>query len=234
MEYSELATIGRFDFTIGGGENSVALYTETLSGGFGGGGGGFVIAGGGDFELPENTDVMTTFPTGSQFNAVSYDLGTAYISATSPYPEACYRFISAIAQNPDLFSSMPASRSLINNPALVDARGQNAVDFYNAMDSLLSQATTIVLPTFGGGGGLNLDTFWLNRVFDQYVAGEILDLEEALAEAEAFTLAYQECTADIPPFNPGQGGNPQEAFTQLTDCAISIDPSSEAFFPNFG
>ena len=233
MEYNELASVGgAFNFVIGGGEDGVALYTESLGGGFGGG--GLIFAGGGDFELPENTDIMTTFPTGNQFNAISYDLGAAYISATTQYPEACYRFISALSLNTELFTSMPARRSLINSQELMEAQGQNAVNFYNSMDALLSQSNTIVLPTFNGGGGINLDTFWLNRIFDEYVAGEILDLEEALAEAEAFTLAYQECTANIQPFDPASGINPQQFFGQLTDCAVQIDPTAESFFPNFG
>lgn len=232
MDYSDLAQLGNFTFTVGGGDGEVALYTQTLNG-FGLGG-GLVFAGGGGADLPENTDLLTTFPAGNQFNAVSYDLGTAYISALTPYTEACYRFISSLSQNPEIFPSMPVRRSLIDSPDLANAQGQNAVDFYRVLDNLLNQPNTIVLPTFGGQGGANLSSFWLNRVFDQYVAGEILDLETALAEAEAYTLAFQECTANIPPFDPGAGVSPQQFFGQIRTCAVQIDPSAASFFPNFG
>lgn len=238
MDYNELATVGgRIQFTIGrgeDGENPVPIYTETLSGfGFGGGGRVFIV-GGGDIELPENTDLIVTFPTGSQFNAVSYDIGTAYISALTPHTDPCYRFISALGQNPDLFPSMPANRALINTPDFVTAQGQNAVNFYNSLDNLLSQPNTIALPTFSGRGGVSLEATWLNQVFDQYVAGEIQDLDSALAEAEGFTLAYQECTANIPPFDPASGENPREFFEQTTECATQVDPTVADLFPTFG
>jgi hypothetical protein len=129
---------------------------------------------------------------------------------------------------------MPARRSLINTQGLLNAQGQNAVDFYNALDNLLAQPSTSVLPTFSGQGGANLETLWLNRVFDQYVAGEILDLETALVEAEGYTQAYQECTANIPPFSPGSGVNPQEYLSQISECATQVDPTAASVFPTFG
>lgn len=77
--------------------------------------------------LGDNPYRMTTYPTGT-YSAVSYEIGTGYISATSQNPDACYRLFGFLAQRPELFGGMPALRSQFGNPALLASVGQSALD----------------------------------------------------------------------------------------------------------
>lgn len=236
IDYSQLVSVGgnELSFAIGS-DSENPVYTETLNGfGFGGGGGLFVINAGGDEpELPENPDKLTIFPSGANFNAVIYDMGVAYISANSTHTDACYRFIQETSQNFELFSAMPARRSLINDPALANTANPDLVTFYQHMADLLAQPNTISLPGASNGNvGAFIRNHWLDRVFDGYVSEDITDLETALAEAQTYTLAYQECIAGIPAFNPAEVDDPQSYFQQFTDCAVQVDPSAAEYFPN--
>lgn len=218
MHYSALESgVNIAVFTIGG-EADIALYSEVGSG-FGG---RMFVARGGETETPP----MVTFPVGSQYTALSYDVGGAYISASSPYAEACYRLISTIAQAPNLFDAMPARRSLINSYEVASSQGEDAAAFYNALDQIMQQPNTIVLPTtqLAGRGGMDRTSYWLNRAFDRYVL-EDADLDAELAEAETFTNEYLTCAAAIPPFDPAVT-NPQDYFAQISACATQADPTA--------
>src|SRR5690606_4010720 len=110
IQYQQLATTGG---VFGGGGSDTPIYTDTLS--------PFSFN---RFQFQQqNTDFVdpyriTSYPTGSQYTPVTYSIGTAYISATSPIPDACYRWISTLGEHPELFMAMPARRSQLNNPEL--------------------------------------------------------------------------------------------------------------------
>src|SRR5258708_11533838 len=73
---------------------------------------------------------LTLFPKGTKYAAITYGLGTLYISAQTQNPEACYRWISAVSKTPTLFTGMPARRSHISGPTLAAAQGPDAVAVY--------------------------------------------------------------------------------------------------------
>jgi len=243
--YGSLSGTGEFVVMRIGEEETTALYDETLTGNGGmffsvGGGGGMavsgaVVIGGPGGQPPSDAGAamqstgLTTFPTGSLYSPVAFDLSAAYISANTQYPDACYRFISEISQNPDLITAMPARRSIINSEAILTAQGEGNVAFYNALDQLLQQPDTVIFPSLqmsGGRGGIGnmMSSYWLNRAFDRYVL-EDADLVTELTEAETFTRAYQECVAALPPFDPmasDQGGY----FQQVQDCITQTDPTA--------
>ena len=99
-----------------------------------------------NFQLAgSSTFKPVTYPRGSQFAAVSYSVGSAYISAKAPNPEACYRWISTVSHHPELFDAMPARRSLIGSPVLAASQGPELVAFYNQIDGLLKDPNTIPL-----------------------------------------------------------------------------------------
>src|SRR5690606_7326891 len=106
---------------------STPLYTQTLNGL--GGLGGVIAFGGGSGEIivPQNADPIVLFPRGSRYTPVSYAISAAYISARSPYADACYRFISQVAITPGLISTMPARRSMIDHPEIAAAQGPEVV-----------------------------------------------------------------------------------------------------------
>lgn len=183
---------------------------------------------------------LTTYPTGSQYTPVSYDIGTAYISANAENPEACYRWIATLAQHPEVFNAMPARRSLIDATNVTMSQGQNLVDIYRQIDGLMQQPNAVIFPSQFGGSGDNTPNsfivqFWLNRAFDRYVL-EDADLETELTEAQANAQAYLECAAAIPAFDPAEFDNQAaqvEYYQQFGECATAIDPSMEPLF-SFG
>src|SRR5690606_16409023 len=150
---------GRIAFAVAGSsaEDTDAIYTHSLNqtnlfAGLGG-------------QEGSNTYQLAPYPSGSQYTALSYDIGTAYVSASSQNPDACYRWLSELSRHPDVFSAMPARRSLINDPAVVATQDADLVALYNQLDAQLSHPNTINLQaSFGGGASTNafLRT-WLDR-----------------------------------------------------------------------
>ncbi|MBN1287208.1 MAG: extracellular solute-binding protein [Anaerolineae bacterium] len=179
-------------------------------------------------------DRRTTYPRGNQYLPASYTISTAYISANAENPQACYRWLSFFAQRPELFTGMPVHRSMLDDPALVTAQGEAQVAFYREYDAYLLAPNTIVFPTYGpsiGGVGNFFIQQWLFRAFDNYVIKD-MDLETELAEAELFANAYQECEAQIPPYDPLVNESVGEYLSQFLDCATLIDPTFEDLFGN--
>lgn len=183
---------------------------------------------------------LTTYATGSQYTPISFDIGTAYISSNAENPEACYRWITTLAQHPDVFGAMPARRSLIYATNITMSQGQDLVEVYRRIDSLMQQPNALIFPSQFSGGGDNTPNsfivqYWLNRAFDRYVLDDA-DLETELADAEANALAYLECAAALPAFDPAlyeTQAEQIEFYQQYGECATAIDPSLEPLF-SFG
>jgi hypothetical protein len=122
---------------------------------------------------------------------------------------------------------MPARRSLINDPAVTASQSADTVTLYNQIDSLLAQSNVVSLPTAAGPGGSPADFWvqnWLNRAFDRYVL-EDANLEDELAQAEMFAKDYQQCAANIPPFDAAGGDTPFGYFQKFIECATTVDPT---------
>jgi ABC-type glycerol-3-phosphate transport system substrate-binding protein len=209
--------------TFGGGrpDTTAPIYAETLN--------AFTFRG------PNRPSATTTqdeyksvsYPTGSQMTAISYNIGTAYISANSQNPDACYRWISTLAKHPDLFSAMPARHSLINDPQIAATQGADTTALYNAIDKVLQDPNTISLPSAGRGGGGNITGFlvqhWLFQAFDSYVLNNG-DLDEALKQAESISNGFQDCTSQIAPFDPATQSQ-RDYNQQFLQCATKVDPA---------
>jgi ABC-type glycerol-3-phosphate transport system substrate-binding protein len=165
---------------------------------------------------------MVGYPTGSDYNGVSYTLGTAYISASTPYVDACYRWISTLARHAEVFGAMPARSSFIAEQAVT--QGTEATSTYQQLDTLLRQPNTIIFPALNPQTALmTVSQWWLYRAFDDYVLrGQ--DLEAALAQAEAMSLSFQQCVASLP--TPVSND-------QIAQCATSIDPTLTPLFAQF-
>jgi hypothetical protein len=234
IDYSRLANEGGNMYVFSAGEESpIPLYTEVVNGfGIGGGPGMMVISSDSDFQPPQTTDLLTTFPQGRTYTPLAFDVSAAYISSNTPHAEACYRFITALSGRLDLIQGMPARRSLITHPDLAAAQGQDAVAFYTTINSLMQRPNAITLPTssvsVGGGAGLILN-LWLNRAFDRYVLDDG-DLDRELADAQLFTESYRGCVADLPPADPA-ADDFAARFQEVIACAVKVDPSAAAYFP---
>lgn len=220
IAYQELAGNG-FMIMLGDGENPEPIYAEAS-------GAGLMLVGG-DIQMGDNPYRMTTYPTGT-YSAVSYEIGTGYISTTSQNPDACYRLFGFLAQHPELFGSMPALRSQFSNPALLANVGQSALDFYSQFDALMQDPNTVIIPSpFTGELSLMGDFItrrWLDAAFDDYVLRDA-DLQDVLSEAQANVEAFQACAAALPPYDPA---NPTDYLTDLQTCASAVDPEMASMF----
>lgn len=179
-----------------------------------------------------NPYVPVTFPRGTDSIPLSFNVGAAFIMSHTPYADACYRWISTIAQRPDLFNEMPARRSHATDPDLVATRGQTAADFYTTLFDMMDSPESVFVPSaaFGSSNsstGAYIAEIWFNQAMDAYVL-EDRDLETALADAQTRIDEYSACIADFPPYDTSLGyedGQWEAYYKQFTDCAVSVDPA---------
>jgi multiple sugar transport system substrate-binding protein len=229
VAYTEMGAMTGNPTTVTAEAENPAITVQTLGsmGGVFAGGMGMAISMSAMNPDTDANTALTTFPSGSQYNALAYNIGAAYISATTQNPDACYRLISALAQQPHLFGSMPARRSLINSQQVLASEGADAVTAFNHIDSLMQDPNTIIFPTFQGSGtpATFLTQIWLNQAFDGYVIRDE-DLALEMADAETKITAFNECVAALPPFDWNTPG----AFEGYTNCAVQIDPELSAMF----
>lgn len=218
IAYQPLSSAGRGGVSLRFGDESDPIYTE-----IGLGGASIFMMGSDGAEPPVNPDPRVSFPAGSQYTPVTYDLGGGYISAATPYAEACYRFLGYLAKRFDLFSAMPASLSVLNDPAYTTTQSADTLSFYTTLAAALSQANTVVIPAVSpfNRGSNTFELLWLTRAFDRYVEDDA-DLDTELAEAQTFTQAFQECTANPPAFD---ADNMQAYYQFFLDCATRVDPT---------
>lgn len=233
INYEQLANFGP-GAGFGGGDDVFPLYTQILNAFTAGN-----LAGIGDDEDDNNNvnnpQIPVPFPAGTQYSAVNYDMGALYVSSSTDFADACYRFISSLSTNPALLTAMPARRSVISNPQLVTLQSPETVQLYTDIAFKLDDPSTIAIPTgFGGsveGVGDALLGLWLIRAFDRYVL-EDADLEAELEEAQLFSDNYRGCAAAVPPYDPAVD-QVFNYFGQFFDCAIQVDPSMEEILPSF-
>jgi len=128
-----------------------------------------------------------TYPVGDRFTPVSYSVSAGYIGRDSAYPEACYRWLSYLAQHSHVMSGMPALATALDEPALAATRGEQVVATYREFATMLSQPNAVSVPV-----DIRYTTRWLNQAFDAYVLADA-DLSSVLAEAETRTRNYLEC-----------------------------------------
>jgi ABC-type glycerol-3-phosphate transport system substrate-binding protein len=172
---------------------------------------------------------IVTYPTGTQYTPVSYDIGAAYISANAQNPEACYAWISQLAQRPDLITGIPVRHSLLNDPLVTGVLNPDMLNLALQMDQTLSRPDLVFVPSSIIGGDIQslilrfLSENWLNHAFDNYVRNSA-DLETELTHAQQFVLDFQGCTAAIPSQDSADM-NDETYVQQVIDCAMAVDPS---------
>lgn len=217
IKYTALGTM-LFGGSESAADKTTALYTSQLDGFTG-------------KKVPPGTslDAAVFFPTGHQHTGLAYQLGTAYVSAGTQYPEACYRFISALSQRPELFPTMPVRHSLLANPALAAVTSPDVLALYNRIDTLLRDPNTIPLPIFDSGTVTISDVLvehWLFEAFDAYVLNGS-ELDSALSTAETYAKAYLTCAANLPSVSVSGSKGGGDSLKPYVDCAERVDPSTK-------
>ncbi len=224
MDYQALAS-NSFSITVRAGDSPDPMYTDSLGGGFA------LLKGGGAPQA--NPYQITGYPSGT-YTAVSYDIGAGYIRADGQNADACYRLFGFLAQHPELFQGMPASRSQFDNPALTAAIGPNAADFFRQMDTTLQAPNAVIIPaSFGPRTGSSANMVIrriLDQVFDNYVLNNA-DLSTELQTAQSNAQDFETCMTSAPPYDPA---NPSAYNDAVTSCATSVDPNLANMFPPKG
>jgi multiple sugar transport system substrate-binding protein len=221
IHYTQLAGDTLVTAFGGGGGDQTPIYTQALSG---------FNFGGPSADNADDTYRLTTYPTGNQYNAVTYGIGTAYVSATSQNAEACYRWLSTLSRHPELFTGMPARVSFLDDPAVTATQKPDETAFYKQYAALLANPNTVSFPSLLSDSSPQnfLIQRWIDKAFDNYVLHDG-DLTADLETAQTFIQAFVDCTASIPPFDPATTG--QFAYLQqYLACASKVDPDGSAAF----
>lgn len=177
----------------------------------------------------DNKFTPVTFPKGGKNQAMSYSVGTLYISASAQNPDACYRWITAFSQHPELTNGMPARQSQLADPKLETTFGTGLATAYRDVGAVLNDPATITVPSLIDGRS-SISTFilqhWLFEAWDNYVLKD-QSLETGLADAQNYATGYLGCTASIAPFDPAQM-KASDYQKQFADCAVKVDPRLSA------
>ncbi len=178
---------------------------------------------------------LTLYPKGNKFSAVTFNLGGFYISASAQSPEACYRFISKAAHTPALYPSMPARRSLLDDPTLVATQGADTVALYKQIAVLLDDPGTLPLPGLSlGSSSLQgraqlMSELELFEALDKVIFKNA-DLESTLKDAESSAKGFQDCAASLPAMDVSSVDSQRAYIDGFARCAIKADPAMAPFF----
>jgi ABC-type glycerol-3-phosphate transport system substrate-binding protein len=183
------------------------------------------------FVLPQNSPSQhtgkTLYPAGATYVPVSTGVGALYISATTPHPEACYRWIQTVASTPGLIQpGMPARQSMLDDPAFQAAHSAEDMLLYEAVLTRLQSPNAVSIPS-PWVGNTSLAAYWLEdwlyEAFSAYVL-EDTSLELALTGAQEKADAYVDCLSRLPD-NETQLSDTNTRFELYRSCAASADPA---------
>lgn len=123
-----------------------------------------------------------------------------YISAQSPYPDACWEWLHFFSDHTTLLNqtSFPTRRSVAQSPTFLAGLAPGAAELYEAYLPALDEPTALVQE--GLFNDPFFDPFWLYRAVDRAVQGE--DLVTELEFAQTLTGEYLLCR---------RGGGTQDA-----------------------
>lgn len=183
---------------------------------------------------PEENPIRTVnLPTNGRYIPVQYEVGAAFITAQTLYPEACYNWISFIAQRPELLLGAPANTTLLDDPSVEASLGADMIETLRQLVEQVDSPNAVSFSNRDFSQTTYLEQLWLLGVFDAYVLGDDpIDLNAALADAEAKTLAFRACMAAVPPFQQPSPDLPQAEIEQLYEdyqdqidlCGLEADP----------
>ncbi len=190
------------------------------------------------------TPGYTTFPRSNRYTPISYNIGVAHINAQSLYPEACYRWITHLAQRPELMMAMPVQASLLTDADLMNAQGQQMIDLYTMMGALIDDPAAVNFAHSQNTPTQFIEYTWLQSVINDYISEENpIDLEGRLIDAQAKAETFRECVSDLPPFQPPDFTPPdftqsqeeieayyEAYFGEIDTCGVAVDPDYQSPF----
>jgi len=172
------------------------------------------------------------YPKGDKYAGISIRLGTGYISANSPNPEACYRWLTTLRKHPDVLVGMPVYYSVIADSAFQKAQSPDLNAYYASLSLLMKSPDTIAFPALQSlDTGDYLLEHWLLEAFDNVVLNNA-DLATELTHAQLFTENYLSCVEKLTLPELSTQDDAQAYYLQLEGCAIKVDPKMKSFFGN--
>lgn len=202
IDYEPLAT-NQFIFSFGGDPAALSSLPS------------FLLPLGLEGAPDQPVSLPVTYPTGRDFSVISLDIVVGYISANAQNPQACYRWLREVSQYPQLFSSLPAYQSQMDDASIIEQLPPGSEDIIAQLRTILNDPSVVYLPS-EIVSDFTLD-YWLRRAFDRYVL-DAADLETELADAEIITNAYQQCVATI-------AADSDNYFQEAFQCALAADPT---------
>lgn len=113
-----------------------------------------------------------------------------FVSAETPYREACWRWLTYLSEQPDAVLGFPARRAVAESGAYRKLAGEERADAYLA--SVADGANPSSLQVVSEEDWLSVPLFWLYQAYGKVVRGE-MDAASALAEAQDMAERYTEC-----------------------------------------
>lgn len=146
---------------------------------------------------------VTSFPAGDRYQPLMIQIGAAYINPTSPNPEACFRWIQALAKKPNLFGQLTAFHTQVDDLAATVPWSSSEINYNRSIRNILQDPTVILFPdsTPYADARQPLDyteEYLLNAVFLSYLNGDE-NLHHLLSEAEESINDYRNCKSLIVP-----------------------------------
>jgi ABC-type glycerol-3-phosphate transport system substrate-binding protein len=189
-----------------------------------------------------NSQRIVMFPRGSSAIPVSYNLSVGLISAQSDAPEACYRWLTWLSQQPEIPGGIPVNRMMMQNNSYAASIGEDVAAFYRDFANLLEEPNVVDFGSpFGTGSGGNFSVtytnyvsrLWMNRAFDRYVLDDAV-LDDELQASQQYIEEFKTCSATIAVPDNAINLEPEESqrmFGQFRECAVSVDPEMEEIMP---
>ena len=162
-----------------------AMWSE--SGQFAGG----VVVSGGVPERPDNVGMVPfpAAPDGSRRGG--YQATTGYfISAAAAAPQACWRWITYLSEQPNLGSGLPARRETAEAAAYRQHVGPEWADAY--LHTIENATRPSFFQSFTNYPWLSAAASWLAAAYDQIIREDV-SVETALEEAQAAADSFQAC-----------------------------------------
>lgn len=149
------------------------------------------------------------YPNGTQYTPIVLGVGAGLISRESAHPEACYRWLSFLANHPSAFTDMPALLNTLDQPEVQTAFGEDRLAVFQTVADQARQSNAINPIVWDP-----IIMVWLNRAFDAYVFDNG-DLEAELDDAQQQTQTYVDCISQ--PLE--EDASQENQFEQIQMCA---------------
>jgi ABC-type glycerol-3-phosphate transport system substrate-binding protein len=160
-------------------------------------------------------------PSGSRGAAMRLPFAY-FILADSPNREACWQWITFLAQHPravpvTLNPSLPAHIATAESEAFIAYAGADVA----AAAQAFMRSPRVPDPNAGQPRWMSPGSFWLLRAYQQAAGGQA-SVAQGLAEAEAVFERYRQCVIERRAFDD---------YAEYRLCVVEVDPSLASTYP---